>query len=92
MTKQAMTMVFAVMCLLGSGCSRAVGDNTRGGPPRVGMPNPASQFCIDQGGRLEIREQENGQAGYCHLSDGRVIEEWEYFRASCPPPAPMAQI
>ena len=48
---------------------------------RIGMPNPASAFCVEQGGRLEIRETPDGDAGYCHMPDGRVVEEWELFRS-----------
>ncbi|WP_293764618.1 DUF333 domain-containing protein [uncultured Aquitalea sp.] len=49
--------------------------------PMVGMANPASVFCIQQGGKLEIRKESNGEAGYCHLPDGKVVEEWAYFRS-----------
>jgi len=24
-------------------------------PPKIGSPNPASQYCVEQGGKLEIR-------------------------------------
>ncbi len=50
----------------------------------VGMPNPAAEFCIAQGGKTEIRKTADGEAGYCHLPDGRVVDEWEYFRANHP--------
>lgn len=53
-------------------------------PPKIGMPNPASQYCIEQGGQLEIRNEENGQVGYCKLPNGKVVEEWELFRANQP--------
>lgn len=57
--------------------------DTGGGPQPIGMANPASVHCQDQGGRLEIRTNpDGGQTGWCHLPDGRVIEEWEFFRAS----------
>lgn len=46
-------------------------------PPKIGMPNPASQYCIEQGGQLEIRNEANGQVGYCKLPNGKVVEEWE---------------
>lgn len=46
------------------------------------MANPASVYCTQQGGRLEIRKGDGGDAGFCHLPDGRVVEEWEFFRAS----------
>jgi uncharacterized protein len=50
--------------------------------PKIGSPNPASKYCMDQGGKLEIRESAQGQTGYCHLSDGKVVEEWELFRST----------
>ncbi len=31
----------------------------------VGLPNPASEFCVDQGYQLENRTEAGGQAGYC---------------------------
>lgn len=52
---------------------------------RVGMANPASVYCANQGGRVELRDEAAGQAGYCHLPDGRVVEEWALFRASQKP-------
>ena len=51
--------------------------------PTLGMPNPASQYCIEQQGELEIRaDVKGGQTGYCHLKNGEVIEEWALFRRS----------
>ncbi|EXR63761.1 I78 family peptidase inhibitor [Acinetobacter sp. 1424608] len=49
-------------------------------PPKIGSPNPASQYCVEQGGKLEIRNETNGQVGYCHLPNGQVVEEWKLFR------------
>lgn len=49
-------------------------------PPKIGSPNPASQYCVEQGGKLEIKNEANGQVGYCHLPNGQVIEEWKLFR------------
>ncbi|WP_347454911.1 I78 family peptidase inhibitor [Acinetobacter thermotolerans] len=49
--------------------------------PKVDMPNPASAFCIEQGGKLEIHNEVDGQVGYCHLPDGKVIEEWAFYRS-----------
>jgi len=46
----------------------------------IGMANPASVFCAEQGGELVIVEGEAGQYGECHFSDGTVVEEWEYYR------------
>lgn len=48
------------------------------------MANPASVFCIEQGGTLDIVDEANGQVGYCNLPDGTRIEEWEYYRSQNP--------
>lgn len=64
-------------CLLLSACGG------QGGAPAarpVGMANPASVYCADLGGRLEMRQEQAGAAGYCHLPDGSVIEEWQLYR------------
>jgi hypothetical protein len=49
------------------------------------MPNPASAFCEERGGRVEIREGEGGQVGYCVFPDGSECEEWAFFRGECVP-------
>lgn len=49
------------------------------------VANPASQYCLDQGGTLEIVDETAGQVGYCNLPDGTRIEEWEYFNTSQSP-------
>lgn len=46
------------------------------------IANPASVYCIQQGGRVEIATSKKGQIGICALPDGRRIEEWTFFRAS----------
>ena len=46
------------------------------------IANPASVYCVQQGGRVEIVDTDKGQIGICVLPDGRRIEEWEFFRAS----------
>ena len=50
----------------------------------IGMANPASVNCGEQGGRLEFRTDAAGQSGYCHLPDGRVVEEWALYRETHP--------
>ncbi len=52
----------------------------------VGMANPASVFCEEQGGTLEIRTdtKNEGQIGICILPYGIECEEWAYFRGECP--------
>ena len=48
------------------------------------LPNPASVYCEEQGGVLEIRTNLDGsQTGYCTFSDGSECEEWSYYRRVC---------
>lgn len=70
---------FAVIALVlfSAGCVQ----DEMGKEQRIGTPNPASAYCVAQGGTIEIRKEANGQVGYCRLPDGLVIEEWALFRA-----------
>ena len=54
-------------------------------PGNAGLANPASVYCGEQGGKLEIRDNELGQYGVCIFSDGSECEEWAYFRGDCEP-------
>ena len=44
------------------------------------LANPASVFCVQSGGKSEIRNGARGQYGVCRLPDGRVVDEWAYYR------------
>jgi putative hemolysin len=44
------------------------------------LANPASVFCVQNGGKSEIRTGPRGQYGVCRLPNGRVVDEWSYFR------------
>jgi len=48
------------------------------------ISNPASVYCQEQGGQLEIRERKIGQYGVCLFEDNRQCEEWALFRGQCP--------
>jgi putative hemolysin len=48
-----------------------------------GLANPASVFCEENGGRLEIRDTDSGQVGWCIFPDGRECEEWAFLRGEC---------
>ena len=52
----------------------------------LALANPASVYCVQQGGRVEIVRTPKGEAGYCVLPDGRRIEEWKLFRSNAPRP------
>jgi uncharacterized protein len=49
---------------------------------QLALANPASVYCVQQGGKLEIVRSTNGETGICVLPDGRRIEEWKFFRAN----------
>ena len=49
----------------------------------VGIANPASTNCIENGGELEMKEGSLGQYALCNFRDGSVCEEWNYFRGEC---------
>lgn len=53
--------------------------------PGAGLPNPASEMCIQYGATVEIRDTEAGQAGYCIFPDGTECEEWAFFNGECKP-------
>jgi putative hemolysin len=70
----------ALLLLLGA-CSDDDPTDQPGSPDGAGLANPASVFCIEQGGSLEIvSDAEGNQSGMCTLVDGTVVEEWEYYR------------
>jgi len=48
------------------------------------IANPASEYCIKKGGKIEIVKEASGEKGMCHLSDGTIVEEWELFRRDNP--------
>jgi putative hemolysin len=54
------------------------------------VANPASVYCEEQGGTVEIVETDDGQVGVCVLDDGRECEEWAYYRGECVPGADEA--
>jgi len=47
----------------------------------LALANPASGFCAQSGGKSEIRRGPRGQYGVCRLPDGRVVNEWSYYRS-----------
>jgi len=60
--------------------------------PEANMPNPASVYCEENGGKLDLRQDASGGvAGICVFDDGSECDEWAYFRGECTPGgAPVA--
>ena len=66
--RRSIALIFVAMLVIGS--------------QRVwALANPASVFCAQSGGKSEFRKGARGQYGVCRLPDGRVVDEWAYFRA-----------
>jgi putative hemolysin len=54
--------------------------------PQPNLPNPASVYCKENGGELEIVTAADGsQSGRCVFPDGSACDEWAYFRGECGP-------
>ena len=48
------------------------------------IANPASVNCENQGGKLEIRKDNQGnESGFCVFPNGSECEEWAFFRGGC---------
>ncbi len=58
--------------------------------PVIGLPNPASVYCQQQGGKTDIRKTAAGEVGYCVFPDKSECEEWAFFRGECKPGKPTA--
>ncbi len=72
--------VVAVLLVFGAGvgCGRS-------GTTRPGIANPASEYCEELGGTVElITASDGGQSGQCRLPDGRVVDEWTLYRSDHP--------
>ncbi len=79
--KNRCTMVI----LLGLACLAilaAVGCSSGSEPSQIA--NPASVYCDEQGGTVDIRtEAGGGEVGYCQFDDGTECEEWSFHRGEC---------
>ncbi|MDG4696715.1 DUF333 domain-containing protein [Providencia sp. CRE-3FA-0001] len=74
-----MKKIFIFTALIAiAGC---VSKNTKTEPQQaVGMPNPASVYCVQSSGKSETVDTPSGQVGYCILPSKERIEEWELYR------------
>jgi putative hemolysin len=49
----------------------------------VGMANPASVFCKENGGQSQMQKDEKGEYANCIFPNGQKCEEWTLFRGEC---------
>jgi hypothetical protein len=48
------------------------------------IANPASVYCENQGGKVEMVNNPDGVQGICILKNGTRCDEWAYYRGECP--------
>lgn len=78
-------IVLVTLAMLLAGCSLGISQEVSPPDSGVGLANPASTNCIDQGGTVDIRERgDGGQYGVCVFDDNRQCEEWAMLRGDCP--------
>lgn len=70
----------AVVCVLVGGCTVSGPDPLMG----LQLPNPASLYCIERGGTIDIKESPAGNVSTCVLSDGTRVDEWAFYRENHP--------
>lgn len=49
----------------------------------VTVANPASVFCVENGGSLSMNTTDEGTSGTCTFPTGEQCEEWALFRGEC---------
>ena len=81
--KRVIALVIVVVLSI-SACSGGDDDDDQSG-----IANPASVYCVEQGGTVDIRTDANGdQTGYCVFADGTEVDEWAYYRGEADPALP----
>lgn len=83
MIRKILSTLAAMICIMVStSCSTTQVSPT----PQTNMPNPASVYCEQNGGKLDLRQDASGGvAGTCVFPDGSECDEWAYFRRECKP-------
>ena len=68
--------LISVAGLLGGAAPEAVSEDRA-----AVLANPAAVFCVEQGGRYDIRtSNDGGQQGFCVFADGTEMDAWTFFR------------
>lgn len=53
-------------------------------PASTQLANPASEHCLAERGKLDIRmHDDGGQYGVCLFDDGSECDQWAFFRGEC---------
>lgn len=75
--------LLAIWALTLAGCNKTPVENP---DESAEIANPASVYCEENGGTLQIETADDGsQAWICMFDDGSYCEEWSYQRWECQP-------
>jgi putative hemolysin len=86
--KAFLTLCLLTLVLLAASCRRAQSSPTS----EANLPNPASVYCEQNGGKVEMRQDASGGvAGVCVFPDGSECDEWAYYRKECQPGDTLAK-
>ena len=78
--------IFTLFVLIGTILSASCSPKQASPTPVANMANPASVYCEQNGGRLDLRQDAaGGVAGVCVFPDGSECDEWAYLRGECKP-------
>ena len=73
--------ILLVLVAVTAGCTQQTTTPATPTPAQAGMANPASVYCGDVGGTLEIQKDATGaEYGMCNFPNGTSCEEWALFR------------
>ncbi|MHC1739800.1 MAG: DUF333 domain-containing protein [Anaerolineaceae bacterium] len=77
-----------LLCSILTACAvpQTAPASTKTNNSQLGLPNPASVYCTQNGNKLEILTAADGsQSGMCVFPDRSTCDEWAYFRGECGP-------
>ena len=77
------TIISLAFVLILGACAQAKPEKPQQGSSQIA--NPASEYCIEQGGELSIEKRpDGGEYGVCVFKENRQCEEWAMMRGDCP--------
>jgi len=86
LTSLSFVLILAATWLSACSGPAASSGTVASATPKAGLANPASVFCTERGGRLNITtDATGGQVGQCIFPDGSQCEEWAFYQGKCAP-------
>jgi len=82
MSKKIILSLITIALLLFAGCNNTNIEKNKENKT-IGLANPASEYCIKNGGKLEIKKDTDGNKyGICKFETFQC-EEWAYMNGEC---------